>query len=73
MSLAKTTATCPFCKEVIHPQAVKCKHCQSELVSAKKQKESFLAQYNTFRYGFLGGVIFAVVMAVLLYFQFFRD
>ena len=71
MSLAKTTATCPFCKETIHPQAVKCKHCQSDLSAAKEKKRSYFAQYNTFRFGFLAGVLFAVVMAILLYVQFY--
>lgn len=24
--------TCPYCKEVINPDAIKCKHCQSKLI-----------------------------------------
>ncbi len=73
MSLAKTTGACPYCKEPIHPQAVKCKHCQSDLTAAKKQKRSYFARFNNFRSGFLAGVLFTLVMGILLYVQFFTD
>lgn len=73
MSIAKTVGACPYCKEPIHPQAVKCKHCQSDLSEAKKKKRSFFAPYNTFRYGFLTGVLFALIMGLLVYLQFFTD
>ncbi len=73
MSLAKTAGACPYCKEPIHPQAVKCKHCQSDLSAAKKSKSSRFTKYLTFRNGFLTGVIFSIVMAILLYVQFFKE
>lgn len=73
MTLAKTLGTCPYCKEPIHPQATKCKHCQSELISAASRKPSFFSRYNTFRYGFLTGIVFMVVLMILTYLQFYRD
>lgn len=73
MSIAKTVGACPYCKEPIHPQAVKCKHCQSDLAESKKKKRFFFAPYNTFRYGFLAGVMFALIMVLLAYLQFFTD
>jgi predicted amidophosphoribosyltransferase len=73
MSLAKTAGVCPYCKEPIHPQAVKCKHCQSDLSATKKSTRAAFTKHLTFRNGFLTGVVFSIVMAVLAYFQFFRE
>lgn len=73
MSVVKTSASCPYCREPIHPAATKCKHCQSDLTQTQKKKGSLFAKYNTFRYGFAGGVLFSVVLIILTYFQFFRD
>ena len=69
MSLVKETARCPFCKEVIAAGATRCKHCHAELGGSKK-KRSVLAGLNTFRTGFLTGVLFSIIVAILLYMQF---
>jgi hypothetical protein len=71
MTLAKQFTTCPCCKEVIASGATRCKHCQADLTKAddSKQKSRFAA-YNTFRMGFLTGVIFTIVLAILAWFQF---
>jgi len=72
MSIATKTARCPYCKEVISPEATKCRYCHSELTGSKKGRSPF-AQYNTFRTGFLTGVAFTLVLLVLVYLQFFGD
>lgn len=73
MSLAKTTGVCPFCKETIAAGATRCKHCQSDLGAARKARKGLFAPYNTFRYGFLTGVVFTLILGVLAYFQFLHD
>ena len=30
------TVQCPYCKEAVHPDAVKCKHCHARLDAARK-------------------------------------
>lgn len=74
MTLAKQLTTCPYCKEVIAGGATRCKHCQADLAKtdAGKTKSRFAA-YNTFRMGFLTGVIFSIVLAVLAWFQFWSE
>jgi hypothetical protein len=52
---------------------VKCKHCQSDLSATKKSTRAAFTKHLTFRNGFLTGVVFSIVMAVLAYFQFFRE
>jgi hypothetical protein len=71
MSLAKETAKCPYCKEPIAAGAIRCKHCHADLVKRDDKKGSRFAKYNTFRIGFLCGIIFAIVIFVLGYIQFF--
>ena len=71
MSLAKEITKCPFCKEPIAAGAVRCKHCHADLVKRDDKKGARFARLNTFRTGFLCGVLFAVVIFVLGYFQFF--
>ncbi|MBU0984642.1 MAG: hypothetical protein KKA42_12270 [candidate division Zixibacteria bacterium] len=71
MSVAKTTTKCPFCKEVIAVGATRCKHCHADLTGDKKKKAGAFADLNTFRTGFLTGVLFSVILAVLAYLQFF--
>ena len=73
MSVAKSTAICPFCKEPINAGAVKCKHCQSDLLASKKAGKGHFSRFDTFRNGFISGIVFAVAVALLAYFQFFRD
>ncbi len=73
MSLAKTTATCPFCRETIAAGATRCKHCQSDLGAAKRAKTGIFSRYNSFRYGFLAGVVFTGILIILIYFQFAQD
>ncbi len=73
MTLAKQTAICPFCKEIIASGATRCKHCQADLAKANaEKKKSRFAALNTFRMGFLTGVLFSIVLAILAYFQFWK-
>ncbi len=73
MSVAKDMSICPYCREPINAAATKCKHCQSDLSTARKKRRSLFSQFNTFRYGFLFGVCFSIVLAVLIYIEFFRE
>jgi len=70
MSLAKETTKCPYCKEPIAAGAVRCKHCHADLAKRDDNKSSRFARYNTFRVGFIAGIVFAIVILVLGYFQF---
>lgn len=71
MTVAKQTITCPFCKEPIIAGATRCKHCQSDLTKADAAKnKSRFAKYNTFRIGFLVGILFTIIMVILGYVQF---
>ena len=70
MSLAKEIAKCPYCKEPIATGAVRCKHCHADLVKKDEKKKSFLGKYDNFRAGFIVGVAFSIVMAVLAWWQF---
>lgn len=72
MSVAKTMTVCPYCKEPIATGATRCKHCQSDLAAVAKKKRSVFAKYNTFRFGFLTGIIFTITLGLLVYLQFFR-
>lgn len=71
MSVAYQTASCPYCKEPIARGALRCKHCHAEL-GKKREVSSPLAKLNSFRTGFLSGILFALVVAVLLYLQFYQ-
>lgn len=72
MSVAHQMVRCPYCREPIAAGAVRCKHCQSDLgTKVEKQKSGYLAKLNNFRAGFLCGVLFCLIMAVLVYFQFY--
>ncbi len=66
MSVAKQMTKCPFCLEPIPAEAKKCKHCHSELPQKKK---GLFAKYNTFRMGFLLGILFTLIIAILTYYQ----
>ena len=70
MTVAKATARCPYCREPIQPGATRCKHCHAELETSNKRTNP-LTRLNTFRTGFLSGVLFSIIVAILLYAQFF--
>ena len=69
MSLAKETKRCPFCKEVINATAVRCKHCHADLSDGTGKKPGRVNALNTFRNGFLTGVVFSAIIALLIYLQ----
>ncbi|RME20984.1 MAG: hypothetical protein D6800_12605 [Candidatus Zixiibacteriota bacterium] len=69
MSLATETVRCPYCREPIHPKATRCKHCHAE-IERPPEKSAFFTRLDTFRSGFIAGVIFCLILAVLAYFQF---
>lgn len=70
MSLAKETKRCPFCREVISASAIRCKHCHADLSDpATKTKLNGLSRLNTFRIGFLTGVLFSAILAILAWLQ----
>ena len=71
VSLARETIRCPYCREVIAANATRCKHCHADLVDRGAKKKSLFAGLNTFRTGFLSGILFTLVIAALVYFQFF--
>jgi hypothetical protein len=70
MSIARTTEKCPYCKEPIISGAVRCKHCHADLKPVGEKKRSRLARLNTFRVGFISGLVFSIVLAILYYLQF---
>jgi len=70
MTVVKETIRCPFCREVIASDATRCKHCHADL-SAQKKKRPLFARYNTFRLGFLTGILFTLVLLFLIYYQFY--
>ncbi len=70
MSVAKQTQKCPFCLEPMLAGATRCKHCQADLTEIAKKK-SRLAGHDTFRHGFLTGILFSLLLALLLYAHFY--
>ena len=70
MSVVKEMVKCPHCKEPIVAGATRCKHCHADLGDAFK-KRSLFARFNTFRNGFLTGLLFAAILVFLVYVQFF--
>ena len=69
MSLATTTDRCPHCKEPVHREATRCKHCQGTIDRPRSRWARLKKKLNTFRTGFVSGVVFATILFVLLYFQ----
>jgi hypothetical protein len=43
---------CPFCRETVHPEAVKCKHCQSNIAPRNPRDDE-----NAFLLGFFLGPV----------------
>ena len=70
MPVAKQLKKCPFCAEPINASATRCKHCHADLGGRETKKPAALKRLDSFRSGFLTGVIFCLVLAVLLYLQF---
>lgn len=71
MTLAKETIRCPYCREPIVAGATRCKHCHADLTERKSAKKSWLGRVNTFRVGFLSGILFTIIVFWLVYLQFF--
>lgn len=66
MALAtKTTTKCPFCKEAIIEGALRCKHCHSDLTPTEKPRPRLVVKINTFRNGFIVGVVFTLTLVIL--------
>lgn len=65
MSVAKQLQKCPFCLEPIMVGATRCKHCQTDLSASNGHKKSRLARYQTFRTGFLAGMLFSLILGTL--------
>ena len=71
MALAKVFIRCPYCKERIAADAVRCKHCHADLTAPKKKFQLSLKGMNNFRTGFLCGILFVLIVIVLVYYQFY--
>jgi len=68
MAVAKPMKKCPFCKEPIAASATRCNHCQADLVDGAGSKgQSWFSQFNTFRVGFVSGLLFSLLIAILTY------
>ncbi|RKX25422.1 MAG: hypothetical protein DRP47_09850 [Candidatus Zixiibacteriota bacterium] len=65
MALLAQTDKCPFCKETITKGSTICKHCGSMIPPPKKS--TFIKMINTFRTGFLAGILFSILMYYLLF------
>jgi len=73
MSVAKQLQKCPFCLEPIIAGATRCKHCQADLTAGGKKKSSRLARLQTFRVGFLTGILFSLILVVLIWAHFYWE
>lgn len=70
MPVAKQLKKCPYCTEPINASASRCKHCHADLGAPASGKPAALARLDSFRTGFLSGILFCLILAVLLYLQF---
>lgn len=68
-----TTKTCPFCAEIIKKEAVKCKHCGSDLtakifnnVKNNKPKEGLFLQTLNFGCAIIFIIIFIVIILIAI-------
>ncbi len=66
----KPMKACPYCKEKIREEAVKCRYCYSELPGNKSRAKRLKNALNTFRTGFLTGVVFMLLIVILFYHHF---
>ncbi|HOP07839.1 MAG TPA: hypothetical protein PLF13_11185 [candidate division Zixibacteria bacterium] len=69
MVVVKQLTKCPFCLEPIAAGATRCKHCQADL-SSNRKKKAFIYKLNTFRTGFLTGVLFSLLLVIIIWFHF---
>jgi len=69
MAVVKQLTKCPYCLEPIAAGATRCKHCQADL-TANKKKSGVLKGLDNFRTGFLTGVLFSLLLAVLAWYHF---
>lgn len=64
---ARNVVTCPFCKELIARGAVRCPHCQSNLIVPRRRKRRpFLI--GNFMLGFYVATIIWILL-IILYFS----
>ena len=70
MPVAKLLKKCPYCTEPINASATRCKHCHADLGTPPTRKPAALTRLDSFRSGFLSGIVFCVILAILLYLQF---
>jgi uncharacterized membrane protein YvbJ len=68
--------TCPFCKELIHKDAMRCAHCQKELISitnemgqskTKDTKNKTLKSKNIDNYIVFGILITILIVLIFLF------
>jgi hypothetical protein len=71
MSVPKLMQKCPFCLEPIIAGATRCKNCQADLSTSANRPKAWLTTYNTFRVGFLTGLLFGLIVAILIYGHFY--
>lgn len=67
MAVVKPLKKCPFCCEPIAADATRCKHCQADLTGNAKSKSGRWREYNNFRVGFLSGILFSILLALLIW------
>ncbi len=67
MVVVKPLKKCPLCCEPIAADAIRCKHCQADLTDKAQSRTGRLSQYNNFRVGFLSGILFSILLALLLW------
>lgn len=67
MSYPKPPVPCPQCRELIHPEAKRCKHCHAELTIDAPKPDRLKTKLNTFRLGFITGIVLSVLLALAIY------
>ncbi len=69
MTLTQSLEKCPYCRETITAGATRCKHCHADL-DDNKPRNNVWSKYNSFRTGFLCGILFTLILFVLAYLHF---